>query len=184
MDTFAYRQPKWANGLTIVEADHPASQANKLEHLADAGIDIPDNISFVKVDLEQDDLTIAFRQSQIDFNKSVFVACLGVLVYLTQNAIAKIFRFIGSLPKGIEFVFTASEKRTGRWSAMVAEKVAQSGEPWISHFDFTEMEKQLKESGFKEVIFLSPAEAKARYFTGVKVQVPLLQRCSLIMAVV
>jgi len=27
MDTFAYRQPKWAGGLTIVEADHPASQA-------------------------------------------------------------------------------------------------------------------------------------------------------------
>ena len=30
LDTFAYRQPEWASGLKIIEADHPASQAGKL----------------------------------------------------------------------------------------------------------------------------------------------------------
>jgi methyltransferase (TIGR00027 family) len=28
-DTFAYRQPEWAKGLTIFEVDHPATQAVK-----------------------------------------------------------------------------------------------------------------------------------------------------------
>lgn len=184
MDTFAYRQPEWASGLTIVEADHPASQANKLEHLADAWVDVPENVSFVKVDLEQDDLALAFKSSKLDLNKPVFVACLGVLVYLTQDTIAKIFRFIGSLPRGTEIVFTASQKRAHRWSAAVAEKVAQAGEPWISHFDFNVLENQLKESGFSEVIFVSPEESKRRYFTGGKLRIPPPQRCSLIRAVV
>jgi methyltransferase (TIGR00027 family) len=184
MDTFAYRQPKWAGRLTIVEADHPASQANKLEHLAAACVETPENVSFVKVDLEQDDLTEAFRNSRLDLNKPVFVACLGVLVYLTQNAIAKIFKFIGLLPKGTEFVFTASQKRNDRWSAIAAEKVAQAGEPWISHFDFGLLENQLKENGFSELIFVSPEESKRRYFTGAKLKIPPPQRCSLIRVVV
>src|SRR4051812_30164931 len=29
VDTFAYRQPPWARRLTIVEVDHPATQAGK-----------------------------------------------------------------------------------------------------------------------------------------------------------
>lgn len=184
MDTFAYRQPEWATGLQIIEADHPASQANKLEHLADAGIEIPENVSFVKVDLEQDDLAEVFKNSQLDLDKPVFAACLGVLVYLTQPTIAKIFKFIGSLPKGTEFVFTASQKRADRWATLAAEKVAQAGEPWISHFNFTTLEDQLKESGFSEVIFLSPEESKRRYFTGTKLRIPPPQRCSLIRVVV
>ncbi|MFD2873781.1 class I SAM-dependent methyltransferase [Mucilaginibacter ximonensis] len=184
MDTFAYRQPEWANGLMIVEADHPASQVNKLEHLTDAGIAIPENVSFVKVDLEQDALAEIFKNSKLNLNKPVFVACLGVLVYLTKDAIAKIFKFVGGLPKGTEFVFTASQKRTGPWSAKVAERVAKAGEPWISHFDFDEMEKQLKKSGFSQVIFVSPAESKKRYFTGAKLRIPPPQRCSLVRVIV
>jgi methyltransferase (TIGR00027 family) len=184
MDTFAYRQPEWANELHVVEADHPASQANKLEHLADAGIKIPNNVSFLKVDLELDDLEAVFAQSRLDLSKPVFVACLGVLVYLTQETIAKIFRFIGSLPKGTEFVFTASQKRTDKWSAMTAEKVAQAGEPWISHFNFDTLENELKASGFNQVVFFSPEEAKRRYFSDAKVRIPPPQRCSLIKVVV
>ncbi len=33
-DTFAYRQPEWAAGLTIFEVDHPVTQAAKRELLA------------------------------------------------------------------------------------------------------------------------------------------------------
>jgi len=184
MDTFAYRQPEWADNIQIIEADHPASQANKLEHLTDAGIAIPANVSYVKVDLEQDDLAEAFKQSKLNFSEPVFVACLGVLIYLTKETIAKIFNFAGSLPAGSELVFTASQKRTDRWSAMTAERVAQSGEPWISYFNFYEMEEQLKAAGFKEIIYLTPAEAKRMYFTGAKLQLPPPQKCSLVRAVV
>lgn len=184
MDTFAYRQPEWAANIQIIEADHPASQANKLEHLSDAGIATPPNVSYIKVDLEQDDLAEAFKQSKLNFNEPVFVACLGVLIYLTKETIAKIFSFVGSLPAKSEVVFTASQKRTDGWSAMTAELVAQSGEPWISYFNFEEMEKQLNDAGFTEVLYLPPAEAKRIYFTGAKLQLPPPQKCSLVRAVV
>src|SRR6185437_1484060 len=38
LETFAYRQPGWANNIHIIEADHPASQADKLQRLKDAGV--------------------------------------------------------------------------------------------------------------------------------------------------
>lgn len=184
LDTFAYRQPDWANKLRIVEADHPASQANKMALLADACIVIPDNLFFLKVDLEHDDLPAVFKQSDLDLNKPLFVSCLGVLIYLTRATISKIFRFIGSLPKGTEFIFTVSSKRTDTWLATTATKVANAGEPWISDFDFDMLESQLKESGFREVIFLEPAEAKQRYFTGTDLCIPPPQKCSIVRAVV
>ena len=33
LDTFAYRQPRWAKHLAIIEVDHPASQAFKRQQL-------------------------------------------------------------------------------------------------------------------------------------------------------
>ena len=184
MDTFAYRQPEWANELQIVEADHLASQANKLDHLASANIAIPANVSFLKVDLEQDDLDMIIKQSKLDLSKPMFVSCLGVLVYLTQKAIHEIFSFVGALPKGSEFVFTASQKRTDQWWTRASQKVAQTGEPWISHFDFNGLEKQLKTSGFSKVMFFSTDEAKRKYFNDLNLLIPSPQRCSLIRAVV
>src|SRR4051812_41397119 len=35
LDTFAYRQPEWARAIEIVEVDHPSSQAEKRQLLAD-----------------------------------------------------------------------------------------------------------------------------------------------------
>ena len=45
LDTFAYRQPSWAEQLQIFEVDHPATQLWKREHLAQCGIEIPGNLA-------------------------------------------------------------------------------------------------------------------------------------------
>jgi O-methyltransferase involved in polyketide biosynthesis len=43
-DTFPYRQPVWARSLSIIEVDHPTSQALKRECLAARELAIPANV--------------------------------------------------------------------------------------------------------------------------------------------
>ena len=53
-DTFAYRHTH--EGLRVHEVDFPATGAWKRERLTEAGIEVPDSVTYVGVDFERDDL--------------------------------------------------------------------------------------------------------------------------------
>lgn len=55
-DTFALRQPQWANSLKVIEVDHPSSQAAKRSRIAEAGMKIPTNLVFADIDFEHESL--------------------------------------------------------------------------------------------------------------------------------
>jgi len=184
LETFAYRQPDWAYNINIIEADHPASQADKLERLNAAGISLPENLSFVTADFEADNLLNVFRESKLNLDEPVFTACLGVLIYLTRETADKIFRFLGGLPAGSEFVFTASQNRDNAWATTAAERSAATGEPWITYFEPEELIKQLKDLGFSKASFLTTEETEKLYFEGTKIHLPLPARMSIIRAVI
>jgi methyltransferase (TIGR00027 family) len=184
VDTFAWRQPEWAKDLHIIEADQPASQAGKLRLVQRAGLPCPENLSFVGLDLETDDLATAFANSPLDLTQPVFVSCLGVLIYLRRETVNRIFHFLGSLPKGSEFVFTASAKRWNPFFIFAAAKVARAGEPWLTYFKPGELDAQLKTCGFSRIDWLTPEEATQRYWRNSTTTLPPPQNCSLVRAVV
>jgi methyltransferase (TIGR00027 family) len=183
MDTFAYRQPVWAHDIHIVEADHPASQAAKILSLQNAGISIPENLSFVRVDLESDDLSAIFNESVLDPNKPVLISCLGVLVYLSARAIEKIFEFAGSLPPNSEFIFTVTQKRDKNQLTSPEVIAALEGEPWISHFEQDTLVNLLKESGFRDISYLTTEEAKRLYFSNGQIKLEPPEFSSIVRAV-
>src|SRR5208337_1232410 len=45
-DTFALRQPSWAQILKIIEVDHSGTQTVKRSYIATAGLAMPENIVF------------------------------------------------------------------------------------------------------------------------------------------
>ena len=49
-DTFAYRQPPWAQELRIFELDHPATAEDKSRRLTAAALEPPDNLQRIAVD--------------------------------------------------------------------------------------------------------------------------------------
>ena len=65
-DTFSCRQPAWARELKIIEVDHPSTQAAKIKHFAECGIDFPKNIEFIPIDLEKSGLIEGLSQSKLD----------------------------------------------------------------------------------------------------------------------
>ncbi|ANH79868.1 hypothetical protein A8C56_01745 [Niabella ginsenosidivorans] len=183
LDTFAFRQPDWAKELQIIEADHPASQQNKKERLDKAALSMPSNLHFLETDLESLELQLALNSPLIDYHKPVFVACLGVLIYLSPQSIANLFRWAGGLPQGSQLVFTASFNTESR-NSLLADKAAKAGEPWISYFSMPELEARLIECGFDHIELLTPAIAEEQYFKGAHLVLPPPRRTSIVKAVI
>jgi methyltransferase (TIGR00027 family) len=171
-DTFAYRQPAWAEPLTIYEVDHPASQAAKRELLASAGVSLPGNLRFAAVNFESESVTDGLRRAGYDFTQPAFFSCLGVLVYLEEAAVKELFEFVGAMPRGSEFVFTFSQPdsaldaRELEIRAKINSAVNEMGEPWRSYFDPQRLCEMLLDAGFSEVTFLTPSVAEGKYFRG------------------
>jgi len=184
VDTFAWRQPAWAHDLHIIEADQSSSQANKLSLLKNAALQKPANLSFLKIDLETDDIPTVFHNSPLDPTSPVFVSCLGVLIYLRRPTVSRIFRALGNLPKGSEFVFTASTKRWNPFFFFSAARVAAAGEPWLTYFRPSELEEELRSCGFTRIDWLTAEEATRRYWTNSAISLPAPERCSLVRAVI
>ncbi len=159
-DTFAHRQPPWARAINIFEVDHPASQRLKRERLATAAIPVPPNVIYAPVDFEHDTLTGGLARVGFDPHRKTFVSCLGVLVYLTGEAIAELFAFIASLPPRSECVFTFGGARgldePGKPS--LATAAAAVGEPWQSSMEIDDVIAALARAGLPEPVLPTPAE--------------------------
>jgi methyltransferase (TIGR00027 family) len=170
LDTFAYRQASWASDLLIVEVDHAASQLDKRARLSRAGIGAPPNVRYAAADLEADAITPALEAAGFDTSKPTFVACLGVLIYLSEGAADAIFAMAGGLAAGSEFVFTFSrpDASTARPPMLgsAAAHMEAIGEPWRTRFDPATLAVRLKAAGFSSVGFIFAEEVTERYLRG------------------
>ena len=180
-DTFPFRQPEWAKGLSIVEIDHPATQKAKQELFALKRIPFPGNTTFIPLDLEKGDLGESLLTGG---NKPVFVSCLGVLAYLTLGTVRRIFGAIGRMPVGSRIVLAfapqvpdGSDRETGA----AAERAAALGESWQTFFAEDDLRNELTGSGFHRVTFLRADEAADRYYHG-RTDLPAPKRTRLCIA--
>jgi methyltransferase (TIGR00027 family) len=106
LDTFALRNPH--GGLEIYEVDHPATQAWKLERLAEAQIALPPWLVPVPVDFERDDVGEKMVAAGFQQNSPAFFTWLGVVTYLTQDAIGRTLAYMSSIQNS-EVVFDYME---------------------------------------------------------------------------
>lgn len=161
LDTFAYRQPAWAGALRIYEVDHPASQAAKRGRLEAAGIDLPANLTYAPIDFERDTLGSGLQRAGFDPAARTFVSCLGVLVYLTGEAIAELFAFVARLPAGSECAFTFGGARAPEEPdrPSLATVAAELGEPWISSMEIEDVSAVMARAGLPAPVLMSREEA-------------------------
>jgi len=170
LDTFGYRNPFPGLRLRVFEVDHPATQTWKRVRLREAGIAIPDSLTFAPVDFEQQTLADGLNRAGFRADEPAFFSMLGVVVYLTKTAVMETFKFVASLPAGSEIVFDygilssmlSERQRSAR--EYLARRVAAIGEPWITYFDPVSLEGDLLAMGFKQVEDFGLEAAKERYF--------------------
>ena len=156
LDTFAYRQPV-VERLRVFEVDHPSTQGWKRTALDAAGIEVPENLVFAPVDLETEPVVPHLIGGGFDAAAPAFVSWLGVVVYLTREAIDETLTAIGALASGTEIVLDYMLPETLRDEAgqtyvdLVAPASAERGEPWLTFLGPEEMADILREHGFEVI---------------------------------
>ena len=180
-DTFALRQPPWAQVLKILEVDHPETQSMKRSYLASAGLVMPENADFANIDLEHESLRDGLLY-HVSIDEPTFFSCLGVTMYLKETAIDAVLRSVATFPAGSEIVLTFASP-AGDSPSPLAQRAASVGEPWVSYLEPDALEAKLRGAGFSKVEFLSTVEAKARYFRQRPGDLPVPKRISILSAV-
>jgi methyltransferase (TIGR00027 family) len=169
-DTFALRQPSWAQALRILEVDHPGTQAEKLSRLSASGLTMPQNAHFANIDFEHESLRDGLLRYHVLLNEPAFFSWLGVTMYLKEDAIDAVLRSVVSFPAGSEIVLTFTQlsepglNNSNKSRSLLASLVSSLGEPFLSFFEPEAIETKLRNCGFSKVEFLSSAEAEIRYF--------------------
>lgn len=168
LDTYAYRST-FGDRLRIFEVDHPATQAWKRQRLAEAAISIPESLTFAPIDFEHETLADGLAAAGFDQEPQAFFTWLGVVPYLTEEAVWSTLRFIASLPNGAHVVFDYSNPPESLSAEMRvsherrAAHVAELGEAFRSYFDTDDLRAKLMALGFAEIEDLGPPQIIARY---------------------
>jgi methyltransferase (TIGR00027 family) len=180
-DTFAYRQPPWMDGVRVFEVDAPATQAEKRARLTAAGIAVPPNVVYAAIDFERTALADGLRDAGLDPGTPAFFSWLGVMMYLTRDAVDAVFRSVAALPPQSEIAFTFTQATDS--SDALAQRVAAVGEPLRTTVDVANLDVMLRAFGFREVTILTAAQA-ARYLGERTDQLRLGPRESIAAAIV
>lgn len=181
-DTFALRQPAWAQLLQILEVDHEATQGMKRSQIAAAGLAMPENANFATIDFEHESLRDGLQRYPISLDEPTFFSWLGVTMYLNEGAIDGVLRSVAAFPAGSEIVLTFALPPNGARSPF-DQRATHLGEPWISYFEPDALEAKLRGASFSTVEFLSPTEAEARYFRHRPGDLPVPRRTNIVCGV-
>jgi len=173
LDTFAQRRPELASRLRVFEIDQPGPQAWKRRRLVELGFGIPAFLHLVPVDFEAGEAWWErLVASGFDPQRPAVVACAGVIMYLTREAIAALLQQIAALAPGstlaMTFMLPAElvdpELRPGLEHAARGARAA--GTPFLSFFAPAEMLELARAAGFRYVEHVPSAALAERYFAG------------------
>jgi methyltransferase (TIGR00027 family) len=173
LDTFALRNPHGARQIRVYEVDHPATQAWKRQRLAEAQLALPPWLTFVPVDFERDNLGEKLADAGFQQNAPAFFTWLGVVPYLTEEAIGGTLDYMASI-QGSEVVFDYMEPPEGFSEEMRAlvtkrtEQLEKENERWASRFEPAGMAAFLGAHGFSEIEDISFQEIKAKFGDAVQ----------------
>jgi methyltransferase (TIGR00027 family) len=167
LDTFALRNPHAAR-IRIFEVDHPATQGWKRQLLTEAELASPPWLIFVPVDFEQDDLQQKLSSAGFRSSSSAFFTWLGVVPYLTRDAIDSVLDYMASIPNS-EVVFDYMEPTEGfseqirRVVRQRTEQLEKTEERWASRFEPGGMAAILRAHGFCDIEDIGFPQIAARF---------------------
>lgn len=162
LDSFAWRQPA---GVHVFEVDHPSTQSWKRARLETLGVPEPAGLTWVPVDFEHDQLGPALASAGLDDSRPVFVSWLGVVPYLTREAIVRTLQQLPACSLAVGYVPPeAVRDEDARELASRVEALARSlGEPWLTMPTPGEFASLLSEGGFSVVEDVGAHDIVNRY---------------------
>jgi methyltransferase (TIGR00027 family) len=169
LDSFAWRRPDLIGWLRLFEVDHPASQAWKRDRITELDLPVRDGHIFAPVDFETEPLRDGLTQAGLDWSQPAFFSWLGVMIYLTPEAITATLNTVSGCGTGSEIVLSydapdAFLDDTAREMVKIeARQVAATGEPYTTRMSPAEAETLIENAGLEVVEHLAPQTLYDRY---------------------
>ena len=170
-DTFAYRQPTWAEKLIIMELDHPTMSEEKQKRLQALGDNQAKNVVYLPIDLSLDSLSEKLKNFPVfDSNKLSYYSLLGLSYYLAKKDFQSLIGDIADVTiKGCTIAFDYPDELSyTQFAGDRAKKQSMmtqgAAEPMLASYAYAEMEKLLSERGFLIYEHLTPKEITEQYF--------------------
>jgi methyltransferase (TIGR00027 family) len=168
-DCRAYRLP-YLSRTTIFEVDQPATRSAKLARLRHVLPRMPDNVRFVEIDFNRQELTEVLMQSGFEPSQRAVFLWEGVTNYLTAEAVDAVLRCVATCTPGSQIIFTYVHSGVLDGSVYfegaqrIRRDVAQLGEPWTFGLDPSRAAEFLRERGLCLDRDLSASEYRQVYF--------------------
>ncbi len=158
---------------TVFEVDHPSTQKKKVSKIKEQLKSVPDNITYIPVNFDTDDLKSSLLANGYSPMKKTLFLWEGVTYYLEKKSIESILNFIvNNTPKGskLAFDYFAPEVIKGtspdRLGKALPKFVKKHGEPFKFGIKKNQIELFLKRHGFSNVHQISSIEMRDIYFQG------------------
>ena len=182
-DTFSFRNEN--DNIEIFEIDHPDTQRYKLEKIRELKWNLRQNVHYVPVDFEKEQMCEKLIEAGFDPNIKTFFSILGVSYYLTLDVFTDTLRQMSELSAlGSEVVFDYPMK-TGTFPRRVSqleEITASLGEVMRGGFDYNEVSRALYSLGFQIDTYMTPEKIQREYFEGRSDDLRAFENVSLISA--
>ncbi|WP_111980202.1 class I SAM-dependent methyltransferase [Algibacillus agarilyticus] len=107
-DTRALRYKKVLRSVNVFELDFPPTQAYKLNQLKQTDCNIPDNVSYIPIDFNQEDIALELKKNNFSFSKITLFIWEGVSYYLEKEVVSYILKLTAQCAKGSSIVFDYS----------------------------------------------------------------------------
>lgn len=173
LDTFAQRRPELAGRLDVFEVDRPGPQAWKRQRLLELGFGIPEWLHLVPVDFESGgSWWQQLEAAGFDARKPAVVTSIGVIVYLSREAIVATLRQIAGLAPGSTLAMTfmpptdliEAEERSLR--VAIEQGARAAGTPFVTYLSPPEMLALARDAGFRAAEHVPASHLTERYFAG------------------
>ena len=171
LDSFAWRRPDLLRSMLLFEVDHPASQAWKRERLAELALPESDRQVFVPIDFEKESLRQGLDAAGFDWGEPTMFCWVGVVPYLTTEAIVTTLRTIAGCAAGSEVALSYRAEDSllddnGRkMLEVIVPMAAQLGEPFQDGWPVAAMERLVEDCGLQVVDHPTRDELVQRYLS-------------------
>ena len=172
-DSFALRRPDLAERLAIFEVDHPDTQQAKQERVLELVGALPTHVRYLPLDFEMQTVVDALKASDFDPAKPAIFAWLGVVAYLTPDAVFSTLKSLADYSAaGSELIFDYAIPLdlvpAHEMEAMQALLgfVEKRGEPLKSEFDPVQLAGNVQDMGYRVISDLTPEGQDARLYAN------------------
>jgi len=172
LDSFAQRRPDIASHLQIYEIDQPNTLIWKQQRLVEIGLNIPDNLQFVKVDFETTSWWDELLKTGFDATQPTAIVSTGVTLYLTNEAIKELLSTMNKFAAGSALAVTfylpveMLDEEDKSLMEMSIKGAQASGTPMISFFAPDEILNLAHDAGFSNIQTISTKDMEQLYFAN------------------